>query len=326
MTRVFKDYRLIRIKVLRLADIYSKIRNDISTYLAINNTTQKALVIGSDNEKSSRNTLCEFVNKKGILTGKHLAIVCRNINWQGKIEEVRTICNDLLDRDRGLAIYSPEIINTIFDLKELYYMFHEEKWKRDVLPNLGINPKIVSSIIKLDRTGTDFLLKQENLATLKKGILNIQQKSSETPKTRVDLKPLEVTSIEYVQDKKTPAPDDILTTLGGETMEDGTRFVLTEKSFKQIAGISAENLIPTIKLMAESLRCLINLLTQLEDDKLRGKITEQVGDEISLLENAMRHFSEKYPIKLTRIYEAQARSWAEEALESTKQETKRRKR
>lgn len=99
----------------------------------------------------------------------------------------------------------------------------------------------------------------------------------------------------------------------GETSPQGVKFVLGPKSFRQLEiEVSQINkLIDLIKEAMENCRRLLNLASQIVDEKTKMAIRKSVlGKEVEELELAMRLFSQKYPNELLKLNAGQREFWA----------------
>lgn len=124
---------------------------------------------------------------------------------------------------------------------------------------------------------------------------------------------------EEVPHKRSPSPTRrMLRDNAGETLADGTRFVLTTESFKLLDFDPGPRGVLFTKRQIAVTRALLNMFCQIKNPRIREIIRKRLSGEIEELELAIRQFSEEFPNELLAVHQAARQTMRRFPLEGLK--------
>jgi hypothetical protein len=99
----------------------------------------------------------------------------------------------------------------------------------------------------------------------------------------------------------------VLDQFGGETLSDGTKYVLTASSFKQLEIESAQQLATELGFQLSKTRALLNMASQIKDLSARKTIKRLLSRNVEELYLALYLFSQDFPNNALELMESQSR-------------------
>jgi hypothetical protein len=100
---------------------------------------------------------------------------------------------------------------------------------------------------------------------------------------------------------------------GGHTSPLGVRYVLGPQSFKDLDFDPDGSFIALAVRQLEITRILLNVSSQIRDNRARERVRKALGREVEELHQSIQMFSVEYPNRLTPLYEEQRQMWHKNA-------------
>jgi len=283
-----------RVKVLELAEDQRELRVRLKQFQEKNDLKTLSDIARHLQLKNTQGLSRILSKERAVCSGQTFDVLIKALKADDLRRRITSATNSLPTQTLALSLFSDQIIDLVFDLKE--FVHTKASCHQTSSDMFRPHNKLVEGLLRCSRGSLRRIESQVFFVEIRKFVDNVIQNKETT------LNPVEGKS-----------PKNVLRNFDGETSPLGVRFVLGPKSFKQLEVEASQTakLINLIKETIEQCRRLLNMASQISDDNIRVLIRKSIlGKEIEELELAMRLFSERYPNKLLELNSQQRAFWA----------------